>query len=171
MHHRTNPIADWGLRPALHTVVVPRHRRTDAAHRGRYYAYRWPEHSQRDLLERSGRWSVFWSAVGLFGLTTLVVALFEGSDSRLVGWANLTLVVAMCGVHAWNAVRSRRRRSVLLAPVLSVVAAAGALECVGAIAIAWDDLLFAVFVCWAPITAADITAPASTYLVPVDRPK
>jgi hypothetical protein len=97
-------------------------------------------------------------------MATLVVALFQGSDAALVGWANLAMVVAMCGAHTWNAAASRRRRSVLLAPMLAVAGTVGALVCLDVIAIHWDDVLVAVFICWVPISLADIVAPSSTYL-------
>jgi hypothetical protein len=158
------PIADWGVRPVLRSVVVPRHRRTDAAHRSRYYTHRWPHHASRDVFERPGRWAGGWSAVSAVGLATLIVALLIGSDSAVVGWANLGLVVASCFGHASNAALSRRRRSVLLAPVLAVVATIGTLVCIGMIAVAWDLLLIAILVCWAPIAFADVAAPSKTYL-------
>jgi hypothetical protein len=160
------PIADWGLRPVIRSVVVPRHRRADAVHRGRYYEHRWPKHAHRDVFEQPGRWAAGgWSLVGAVGLATFIVALLIGSDSAVVGWANLSLVTAsFCG-HASNAALSRRRRSVLLAPVLAAAAIVGALVCVGIVAIAWDVLLVATIACWVPIAVADIAAPAGTYLV------
>lgn len=158
------PMASWRLRPAARAVVAMRHERPNAPHRQRYYAHHWPDLAHRDLFEDPGRWAALWAAVGLLGIAATLASPILGDEAVLVGWLNVGLLTLLLVAHCANALRTRRRRSVLFAPVLAFAAAAGTLHTLHRVGVQWIDILTVVFFVWIPIAAADVIAPRSTYL-------
>ncbi|MEN9504874.1 MAG: hypothetical protein RI958_800 [Actinomycetota bacterium] len=160
------PMASWRPRQAARAAVVPRHERPNSVHRRRYYSHHWPERARRDLFERPGRWIALWTAVGVLGLAATVATPLAGDDAPVVGMLNLGVLVLLLVAHTVNAIRTRRRRSVLMSPVL-LLAVGTAAHAHGGVGPRSLDALTAVFFVWLPIAAADVVAPSRTYLAPV----
>jgi hypothetical protein len=163
-------VASWRPRQAARSAVALRHERPNAWYRRRYYAHHWPDLAGRDLFEQPGRWAVVWTGGGILGLAATVAAPLLGDDAVLVGWLNVGVFALLLAAHAVNAVRTRRRRSVLLTPVLLLALGVGAVHMVGGSDPRWLDILAAVFLVWIPIATADLVAPRRTYLAAVRTP-
>jgi drug/metabolite transporter (DMT)-like permease len=146
------------------SAIAMRHERPNAVHRARYYAHHWPDRAHRDLFEHPGPWVLLWAAVGFLGVILTFASPILGDEAAPVGWLNLGLLALLLVAHGSNAVRTRRRRSVLLAPVLAAAVALGVLHMARRSDVLWVDILVLVFLVWIPIAAADVAAPRSTYL-------
>jgi hypothetical protein len=140
-----------------------RHRsqRPNAALRSGFYAERWPRHAPRDLLERPGRGAHAWSIIDATGLAGLAVTIAAGATVVAAYAFNLAAFGVLASVHGLNALRCRRRRSML-----------EALGAAGVVAMAvrdrsqtnWDSVFIAITVVWALASAIDLRWPGSTYV-------
>lgn len=164
------PMASWRPRQVARAVGAWRHERPNASHRRRYYAHHWPDLARRDVFEQPGRWALVWAVAGVLGLAATVASPLLGDEARVVGVLNLAVLALLLLAHGVNAVRVRRRRSLLLTPVLGVALAAGAVHTFGGAGVGWLDLLTVVFLLWIPIAAADLVVPHRTYLAPITPP-
>jgi hypothetical protein len=132
-----------------------------AKQRSHYLSSTWPHHFGRDLYETQ-KVGALWIVTLSLGTVSLGFSILSGS-TMLAAVVNIVAMAAIAAVHLPNAVRCRRRRSLMIGVAALVAAALSAQRSVGG--------RYSTDVCWAALAAtwaiaavADVRYRESTYL-------